>query len=250
MAEPLQVIGIEGLPEIQPGDDLVALLLKAMAATAIQPRSSDVLVITQKIVSKAEGRLVNLNEVVPSPFALTIASQTGKDARFVEVVLREAKRIVKMDRNVLIVETHHGLVCANAGVDQSNVPGDRVSLLPVDPDASAARLRRQLNERAGIDVAVIISDTFGRPWREGLTDVAVGVAGLNPLTDYRGVKDRHGAPLQMTVIALADELAGAAGLVCGKVDGIPAALIRGLRFAVEDGSAQMLIRRAAMDLFR
>jgi coenzyme F420-0:L-glutamate ligase/coenzyme F420-1:gamma-L-glutamate ligase len=250
MGSSVQVIGIEGLPEIQPGDDLVKLLLQSAEAMALKFQNQDVLVITQKIVSKAEGRLVDLNRVEPSAFALTMASQMGKDARLVEVILRETRRIVRMDHGILIAETHHGFVCANAGVDQSNVASGWVSLLPVDPDASAAGIRQQLKERAGVDLAVIISDTFGRPWREGLTEVALGVAGLNPLIDYRGTKDRSGYSLRATVIAIADELASAASLVSGKTRGIPAALIRGFQHPSEDGSAKMLIRRADKDLFR
>lgn len=250
MGSSVQIMGIEGLPEVQPGDDLVGLLLQAMSAMALRLQNHDILVITQKIVSKAEGRLVNLTHVEPSAFALTLASQMGKDARLMEVILRETKRIVRMDHGVLIAETHHGFVCANAGVDQSNVGGDWVSLLPVDPDASAAGIRQQLKEQANVDLAVIISDTFGRPWREGLTEVAVGVAGLNPLIDYRGRKDRHGFSLRATTIAIADEVACAASLVSGKTKGIPAVLIRGFEFTFEDGSAKMLIRRADKDLFR
>lgn len=250
MARTLQVIGIEGLPEIQPGNDLVGLLLHAVADMGLTLQSRDVLVLAQKVVSKAEGRVVDLGQVEPSAFALTLASTTGKDARLVEVILRQTKRIVRMDRGVLITETHHGFVCANAGVDQSNVPVQQVSLLPADPDASAARLRRQLQERAGVDLAVIISDTFGRPWREGLTGVAIGVAGLNPLMDYRGKQDHHGHTLQATVIAIADELASAASLVFGKTRQIPAALIRGVDYLMEDGSAKQLIRQADKDLFR
>ncbi|MBI3952264.1 MAG: coenzyme F420-0:L-glutamate ligase [Acidobacteria bacterium] len=250
MGSAVQIIGIEGLPEVQPGDDLVGLLLQAVADTGGKFQNHDVLAIAQKIVSKAEGRLIDLGRVEPSAFALTIASQMGKDARLVEVILRETKRIVRMDHGVLITETHHGFVCANAGVDQSNVAGERVSLLPLDPDVSAAGIRQQFKERAGIDLAVIISDTFGRPWREGLAEVALGVAGLNPLVDYRGMTDRHGYSLCATVIAVADELAGAASLVFGKADGIPAALIRGLQYVPEDGSAKALIRRAEKDLFR
>jgi coenzyme F420-0:L-glutamate ligase/coenzyme F420-1:gamma-L-glutamate ligase len=250
MGSSVQVIGIEGLPEIQPGDDLAGRLLQALAAMALSPQDHDVLVITQKIVSKAEGRLVNLNQVEPSAFATAIARQMGKDARLVEVILRETKRIVRMDRDILIAETHHGFICANAGVDQSNVPGQWVSLLPVDPDASATGMRQQFKERANIDLAVIISDTFGRPWREGLTEVAVGVAGLNPLADYRGMKDNYGYPLRATTMAIADELAGAASLVSGKTKGVPAALIRGVEYAPDAGSARMLIRRADKDLFR
>jgi coenzyme F420-0:L-glutamate ligase / coenzyme F420-1:gamma-L-glutamate ligase len=246
----VQVIGIEGLPDVQPRDDLAELLVAAAGASTLTFRNHDVLVIAQKIVSKAEGRLVHLNEVTPSAFALTIASQTGKDPRLAEVILRETKRIVRMDRSILIVETHHGFVCANAGVDQSNVTSGWVSLLPLDPDASAALIRQRLKERAGVELAVIISDTFGRPWREGLTEVALGAAGMDPMVDYRGVKDRYGYALRATMIAIADELASAAGLVCGKTRGIPAALIRGARYAVADGSAKILIRPSDRDLFR
>jgi coenzyme F420-0:L-glutamate ligase/coenzyme F420-1:gamma-L-glutamate ligase len=250
MGDRIQVIGIEGFPEVQPGDDLVGLLLQAMTASVLKLQDSDILVITQKIVSKAEGRLVALNEIAPSAFALTIAAQTGKDPRFVEVILRETKRIVRMDREVLIVETHHGFVCANAGVDHSNVGGDRVSMLPANPDASADQIRKEIKKRTDSDVAVIISDTFGRPWREGLTEVALGVAGLHPLIDYRGTKDPHGFTLRGTIVAIADELACAAGLVCGKTEGIPVALIRGFRYAAGEGSGKMLIRSAEKDLFR
>jgi coenzyme F420-0:L-glutamate ligase/coenzyme F420-1:gamma-L-glutamate ligase len=213
----------------------------------------DILVITQKVVSKAEGRLVQLAEIKPSSLAEGFAREAGKDPRSVEVVLSEARRVVKMemDRGILIAETHHGLVCAQAGVDASNVPDpDTVALLPSDPDRSAAQLRRALRKRTGTAPAVIISDTFGRPWREGLTNVAIGIDGMSPFIDYRGKKDPHGRPLTATLIAAADELAGAAELVMGKLDRVPVALIRGYSLPRGRGKAKDLVRPAARDLFR
>ncbi|MCS6803613.1 MAG: coenzyme F420-0:L-glutamate ligase [Acidobacteriota bacterium] len=250
MESTIQIIGIEGLPEIRPGDDVAEQVLRAAAQAGLTFQQGDVLVIAQKIISKAEGRLVSLNDIEPSEFARAIATTMNKDARIVEIVLRESKRIVRMDRNVMIVETHHGFVCANAGVDQSNVAGGWVSLLPRDPDGSAARIRQQLAQAVGIDLAVIISDTFGRPWRQGLVEVAIGVAGLHPLMDYRGLQDSYGYILQASVVAIADELAAAAGLVFGKTNGIPAAVIRGYRFTPALGSAKTLLRPADRDLFR
>jgi coenzyme F420-0:L-glutamate ligase/coenzyme F420-1:gamma-L-glutamate ligase len=203
------------------------------------------------VVSKAEGRVVCLRDVVPSGLAREFAETWGKDPRFVEVVLRESRRIVRMDRGMIIAETTHGFICANAGVDASNVPGeDRVSLLPVDPDASAARLRKALEERCGATLGVIVSDTFGRPWREGLTNVAIGVAGLDPLVSYIGQRDPHGHTLRVTELAVADELAAAAGLLMGKLERIPAVLIRGTHFPTAEGRARSLVRSAERDLFR
>jgi coenzyme F420-0:L-glutamate ligase/coenzyme F420-1:gamma-L-glutamate ligase len=213
----------------------------------------DILVFTQKVVSKEEGRLVRLDEIKPSALAEGFAHGAGKDPRSVEVVLSEARRVVKMemDRGILIAETHHGLVCAQAGVDASNIPDpDTVALLPADPDRSAARLRRALRKRTGAAPAVIISDTFGRPWREGLTNVAIGIDGMSPFIDYRGKKDPHGRPLTATLIAAADELAGAAELVMGKLDRVPVALIRGYSLPRGRGKAKDLVRPAARDLFR
>ncbi len=250
MARAIQVIGLEGLPEVRPGDDLVALLLGALAAEGLALQDGDILVLTQKIVSKAEGRLISLSEIEPSAFAHTVAHRMGKDPRVIEVILREARRIVRMDRQVLIVETPHGFVCANAGVDRSNVGEGRVALLPQDPDASARAIRREIKRRAGVEVAVLITDTFGRPWREGLTEVAIGVAGLAPLRDYRGQCDRFGVPLQATVVAIADELACAAGLVMEKLAGIPAAIIRGYAYEPQEGAASALVRPPERDLFR
>ena len=184
---------------------------------------------THKIVSKSEGQLVDLRTITPSALAVRIAEQFGKDARQVDVVLRESARIVRMERGIIICETRHGLICANAAVDASNVAGETVCLLPSDPDASAARIRAGLREQTGADVAVIISDSFGRPWRNGIVNVAIGVAGMHPLTDYRGQTDPSGYDLRVTVMAVADELASAAELVMGKVDKVPVAVIRGYR---------------------
>jgi coenzyme F420-0:L-glutamate ligase/coenzyme F420-1:gamma-L-glutamate ligase len=203
-------------------------------------------VVAQKVVSKAEGAEIDLRAVDPSALARAWAAQWHKDPRLIEVVLQQSRRVVKMDRGVLIAETHHGFVAANAGVDQSNVPGeDRATLLPADPDASARRLRRQLG--CG---AVIVSDTFGRPWREGLVNVAIGVSGLHPLDDYRGRADYTGKPLQSTIVATADEIAAAAGLVMRKADGVPVALVSGLEWPPAEGSGRALVRDPAHDLFR
>jgi coenzyme F420-0:L-glutamate ligase/coenzyme F420-1:gamma-L-glutamate ligase len=213
--------------------------------------SQDILVVTQKIVSKAENRLVRLSQVTPSPFAAEVARAQDKEASLVEVVLGESKRIVRMDQRTIIAETHHGFVCANAGVDESNVAGsDTVALLPVDADASANRLRNDIQEITGIAPAVIISDTFGRPWREGLVNVAIGVAGIDPLKDYRGLQDTEGRTMKMTALAVADELASAAELVMGKLDRVPVALIRGYAYTASNGSARQLVRSPEKDLFR
>jgi coenzyme F420-0:L-glutamate ligase/coenzyme F420-1:gamma-L-glutamate ligase len=247
----LRIIGITDIPEITPGDDLTEIILQALSRQKVALEDKDVLVVKQKIVSKAEGRLVCLKDVIPSKFAIAIAEQAGKDPRHVEVILHETKRIVKMDRGVLIVETKQGFVCANAGVDESNVMGKGiVSLLPLDSDASAYRLREEISKRTGVSVAVIVSDTFGRPWREGLVDVALGISGLKPIKDYRGQKDSSGYILRVTETAIADELASAAELVMGKTGGIPIALIRGYSYTFEEGKGTELIRSAEKDLFR
>jgi coenzyme F420-0:L-glutamate ligase/coenzyme F420-1:gamma-L-glutamate ligase len=241
---------IEGLPEIRPGDNLGQFIAEACARQSIDVQDGDVFVVTQKAVSKSEGQFVNLNDVEPSPLATQLATQWDKDARHVEVVLRESKRIVKMDRGVIICETRHGLVCANAGVDASNVPDGQLMLLPVDPDASAQRIRARLREATGADVAVIISDTFGRPWRAGYTEVAIGVAGMLPLMDYVGQVDTHGRELRVTVICIADELASAAEMVTGKINRVPVAHIRGYAVPRGEGSARDIVRAAELDLFR
>ena len=210
-------------------------------------------VVTQKIVSKAEGRLVNLEDVSPSPFAVQLSAESGRDPRLVELVLRESRSIVRVDpaRGILITETKHGFVCANAGIDSSNVLGDDiVSLLPEDPDRSAREIRAGIAAAAGADVAVIVSDTFGRPWREGHVDFAIGIDGMDPFLDYRGTEDAHGQVLHVTTIALADELSAAAEVVMGKALGIPAAIVRGVRYRPGDGGSATLLRDRSTDLFR
>jgi coenzyme F420-0:L-glutamate ligase/coenzyme F420-1:gamma-L-glutamate ligase len=253
----VRIIPVHGIGEVAPGANLSTLLHAALAASQQRVLPGDVVVVTQKIVSKAEGRLVNLADIEPSPFARQIAAQGRKEAAYYEVVLRESRRIVRMNQGVLITETHHGLICANAGVDESNIGGERcVALLPVDPDASAAALCAALSEQAGGPLAVIISDTFGRPWREGQVNVAIGVAGIDPLIDYVGQPDSHGHTMQASKLAIGDELACAAELVMGKVARVPVAIIRGYRgyTAAPPGSsassARRLLRDPAFDLFR
>ena len=244
----LELIPVEGFPEVRPGDDLAG-----MVAGAVQDslRSGDVLVVTHKIMSKAEGRLVDLGSVEPSALAKEYAARWGKDPRQIEVVLRESRRVVRMARGVVISETRHGFVCANAGVDASNVPGeDTVCLLPVDPDRSAARLREALRRRLGVEVAVVVSDSFGRAWRFGITDVAIGVSGMDPLADYRGQNDPHGYPMEASVLAVADELAAAAELVMGKTDGVPVAIVRGYAYGRDAGTGQDLLMPLERDMFR
>ena len=243
---------LTGIPLVQPGDDLAAHLLSALDHGGLQLVAGDILVVCQKVVSKAEGRIARLQEITASPFAKQLAAQTtDKDPRIIEVILRETHRIIKMDRGHLIVETGPGWVCANAGVDESNRLGpDIVILLPQDPDASAQRLRSTIHERTGVDVAVLITDTFGRPWREGLVDFALGVAGMEAQLDLRGEHDMGGRELHHTVMAQADALAAGAGLVMRKGDGIPAALVRGYEFAPAEGNAKSLIRAREFDLFR
>lgn len=248
----LRILPLPGIPEIAPGDDLPALIAAAAERSGAGLRDHDVLVVAQKAVSKAENCLVHLDTITPSAFAEEWAQRFGKDARQVEVVLRESVRVVKMDNGVLVTETRHGWVCANAGVDASNVGGhDVLCLLPPDPDASAQRIRAALRDRLGIEVAVIISDTFGRPWRESLTNIAIGVAGIAPIRDYIGLNDTYGYELRVTTLCDADELAGAAELVMGKIAQVPAAIVRGFQYApVEGASSRQLVRPREKDLFR
>jgi coenzyme F420-0:L-glutamate ligase/coenzyme F420-1:gamma-L-glutamate ligase len=241
---------LPGLPEISPGDDLARLIAAVLRVGDLQAEAGDVFVIAQKIVSKAEGRVVRLDTVTPSERAVAWAKAWDKDARAVELVLRESRRIVRMERGIIIAETRHGFVCANAGVDLSNATSGTAILLPENPDESARMLQAQLAAVLGVDVAIIISDTFGRPWREGLVNVALGVAGIAALLDYRGETDAGGKLLQATIIAIADELASAAELVMGKADRVPVAIIRGVRAASREGSGRDLIRPADRDLFR
>jgi coenzyme F420-0:L-glutamate ligase/coenzyme F420-1:gamma-L-glutamate ligase len=250
MADALHIFPVHGLPEVRPGDDLSGMIVAATeAGPGIEDR--DIVVVAQKVVSKAEGQLVALSDVDPSPFARAYAQTFNKDARHVEVVLNESRRVVRMDRGVLVVETYHGLVCANAGVDASNVEGEDVlCLLPKDSDASATALVEGIRARTGREVAVIITDTFGRPWREGQTNVAIGVAGMQPLKDYVGQMDPYGYELRVTLLCIADEVASAAELVMGKIDRVPVAIVRGLEYESGDGSAALLVRAAERDLFR
>jgi coenzyme F420-0:L-glutamate ligase/coenzyme F420-1:gamma-L-glutamate ligase len=239
----LRVIPVEGIPEVTAGDDLAALLAEAASF-----EDGDVVVVAQKVVSKAEGRTVRLDEVEPSARARELAAD--EDPRRLEAILREAERIVRARPPLVIAETRHGFVCASAGVDASNAPEEGVLvLLPLDPDASARRIRDGLAERTGRALGVVVSDSFGRPWRQGTTDVAIGAAGIRPLLDLRGTRDRTGYELHATTIALADEIAGAAELVLGKTRGVPAAIVRGLDVAGE-GTARELVMPAERDLFR
>jgi coenzyme F420-0:L-glutamate ligase/coenzyme F420-1:gamma-L-glutamate ligase len=246
----VSLIAIPGLPEIREGDDLGRLIFEAARKARLSFRDKDILVVAQKVVSKAEGRFARLSAATPSAKASELAAKQRRDPRLVEIILRESRRIVR-EHPVLIVETHHGFVCANAGVDHSNVPGDDlVTLLPTDPDRSARNLAGALRKRSGNRVAVVISDTFGRPWRLGLTNVAVGAAGVPVLLDLRGTRDRTSKPLQATILAVADELAAAAGLVMGKRDGIPAVIVRGYEYRPVQEPATGIIRPAREDLFR
>ena len=252
MIPQITVIGITDIPEANKGDDLAQLIFDAAQAQGTPLEANDVVVVTQKIVSKAEGAVVDLREVEPSPLAEEFARQYDKDPRHVEVVLRQTRRIVKMDRGILIVESKHGFISANAGVDASNIPGEeKVSLLPEDPDGSARHLRKGLMDLVGAPLAVIISDTFGRPWRMGNTDVAIGVAGINPLRDYRGDTDPYGYQLRVSVAAIADQIASAAELVAGKTSQIPVAIARGYPHSPdEEATIKPLLREASLDLFR
>ncbi len=242
----LELNALSSLPEVRPGDDLAALTREAASNEGQPIDRSVILAVAQKVISKAENAMVDLRKVRPCALAQSWASKWGKDPRMIELILSQSRRIVKMDRGILIAETRHGFICANAGVDQSNAEADDfATILPEDPDASAQRLRAALG--CG---GVIITDTFGRPWREGLVDVALGVAGLDPLKDYRGSVDRRGRKLASTIIAVADQLAAAAGLLMGKSAGCPVVLIRGFEWQTAEGSAHALIRRPEQDLFR
>ena len=251
MTARLELVALDGIPEVAAGDDLAALIAASAEASAVGLTDDDVLVVTQKIVSKAEGRLVELASVQPSEFATDWARRWGKDPRLVEVVLRESAAIVRMGPGGLIISrTRHGLVCANAGVDVSNVGGGEVaSLLPVDPDASARGIRDGLRQRIGVAPAVIVSDSFGRPWRNGIVNVAIGSAGIEALLDLRGAPDAAGREMQATVIAVADELASAADLVGGKVEQRPVVVVRGYAWRPSQAGASLLVMERERDLF-
>ena len=251
MVTRIEIVAIHGIPEVRPADDLTGQLLAAIRGGGESLRSGDVVVVAQKVVSKAEGRIVALTDVIPGERALRMAAESGKDARLLEVVLGETKKVVRWTKGILICETHHGFICANAGVDRSNAGApDSAVLLPVDPDASAARIRDEIRARTDQDVAVIITDTFGRAWREGHANVAIGIAGLRALRRYLGEHDPHGYELRVTEIAVADEVAAAAELVMGKLDRCPAALVRGLRPEPSDETARDYVRSEERDLFR
>lgn len=247
----VRVVGLRSIPEITPETDIAERVIDALREARLTLLPTDVLVVTHKIISKAEGQLVDLHTVVPSPIAVAWGERWGKDPRQTEIVLRESRRIVRMDRGVIIAQTGHGFVCANAGVDASNVPGASVvCLLPRDPDASARKLREALARATGVEVAVIITDSFGRPWRNGIVNVAIGAAGLAPLADYRGRPDDHGRVMSASVMAVADELASAAELVMGKVARCPVALVRGYEYSRSETDARELVMDASMDMFR
>ena len=247
----IELVTLDGIPEIRPGDDLAALIAEAARASGVGLTDADVLVVTQKIVSKAEGRLVELASVEPSDFARAWASLWGKDPRQVELVLRESASIIRMAPGGLIISrTRHGFVCANAGVDVSNVGGGEVaSLLPEDPDASARRIRDGLGQRGSASPEVVISDSFGRPWRNGIVNVAVGAAGIEVLLDLRGTPDAAGREMQATVIAIADELASAADLAGGKTAQRPVVVVRGYEWRPSDAGASALVMERERDLF-
>jgi coenzyme F420-0:L-glutamate ligase/coenzyme F420-1:gamma-L-glutamate ligase len=251
----LELIAVPGIPLVSPGDDLAALIMAGLAGAGLELQERDVVVVAQKIVSKAEGRFVDLATVEPSPRAELIAREVAKDPRLVEVILSESRRIVRTARDVLIVEHRLGLVMANAGVDQSNVAEPRgrelALLLPQDPDATAARLRDEFRRRSGRDVAVVVNDSFGRPWRMGTVGVAIGSAGVPALVDLRGDPDLFGRALRVTVIAYADEIAAAASLLMGQADEArPVVIVRGLEWRGANLPAAELIRKPDEDLFR
>ena len=253
----LTAIALPPLPEVRAGDDLAELIAAAWRDAAarepeLAPRDGDVLVVTQKVVSKAEGRVVNLRTIEPRPAAVEFASRWGRDARQVEVVLRESAAVLRMERGIVISRTKHGFVCANAGVDASNTGArEMVTLLPDDPDASAARLRERLREDVGVDVAVVISDSFGRPWRFGIVDVALGVAGFSPLDDRRGQPDADGRIMNSTIVAVADQIASAAELAADKTSRRPVVLVRGVTLPVGAGTVGAdVVMPAEMDLFK
>jgi len=247
----LELLGLEGIGDVGLGDSIGRLISDACLRQRIELTGDDVLVVAQKIVSKAEGRIAALDDIQPSQRAIELGRELDKEPALVEVILGESRRVIRTGGRALIVETHHGFVCANAGVDQSNVGPRQVTLLPKDPDRSAREIRKEIHERAGKNPAVIISDSFGRAWRIGTVDVAIGIAGMQPIKDERGLKDRYGYRLKAAVAAVADEIAAAAELVMGKRDGVPVVVVRGYDIEKrEDGSAQELHRPEAEDLFR
>ncbi len=249
----VEIIGLEGIPEVREGDDLASLIVEALRLSKLELVDGDVLVVSQKVVSKAEGQVLRDSDVEPSPFAQELSRATDKTAEHLEVILRNTARIVRMDRerSVFIMETPQGFVCANAGVDRSNVgEKEAYTALPADPDGTANRIRDRLEKAFSARLAVIISDSFGRAWRRGQTDVTIGVSGMRPFLDYRGRQDPHGYELTSTMMAVADEIAAAAELVKGKVDRVPIVLIRGAVYEPGEGTAREIVRSKEEDLFR
>jgi coenzyme F420-0:L-glutamate ligase / coenzyme F420-1:gamma-L-glutamate ligase len=247
----LELVGLEDIGEVSLDDSIGRLICEACERQRIDLRNNDVLVVAQKIISKSEGRIVALDDVQPSARAMELARTLDKEPALVEVILGESRRVIRTGGRALIVETHQGFVCANAGVDQSNVGVRQVTLLPKDPDRSARKIRKEIHQRTGKNPAVIISDSFGRAWRIGTVDVAIGIAGMKPIKDERGLKDRYGYQLKAAVAAVADEIAAAAELVMGKRDGVPVVVVRGYEMEKkEDGTVQELHRPEAEDLFR
>jgi coenzyme F420-0:L-glutamate ligase/coenzyme F420-1:gamma-L-glutamate ligase len=247
----IRLIPIPVADEIHPGDSLADKLLDLMRRRRLRLLSGDILIVKHKIVSKSEDRVIDLATVQPSAESEAWAKQYNLDARVIELALRESRAVIRRQNGVLITETHHGFLCANSGIDVSNVNGgEQALLLPDDPDRSAAKLRREIKKRTGLEIPVIITDSFGRPWREGLTEFAIGIAGLKPLRDDRGRRDSHGYKLKASVEAIADELACAAGLVCGKLNRTPACIVRGFQYQAGAGSIRELLRPQATDLFR
>ncbi len=247
----VRIIGLKSVPEVRPGDDLAELVLTATQASGVTLLPGDVLVVTHKVVSKSENALVDLRTIEPSTVARRFGEAWNKDPRYIEVVLRESERLLRMERGLIISRTRQGLTCANAAVDASNVSGGEiVSLLPENPDASAYRLRKQLQQQLGFDLAVIITDSFGRPWRNGITNVAIGVAGMAAVADYRGQPDDFGRIMSASVLAIADEIASAAELVSGKINRCPFVVVRGYDYPPGEGKAADLIMPESSDLFR
>ncbi len=251
MKHSIEIFPIHYIPEISPGDSLSELISIAITGNGISLKNKDIVIVTQKIVSKVEGQIIHLNSITPSAFAIHIAKTAQKDPRFIEVVLQQSKRIVRMNSTVLITETHHGFICANAGVDASNImKTNTVSILPSSPNKSADALRKDLKKRWDVELATIISDTWGRPWREGQVNFAIGSSGISPLLDFRGKQDVSGYELHASVIAIADEIASAAELVMGKIDNIPVAILRGFHYDASSQNADSLLRDPLSDMFR
>lgn len=246
----ITIVGLKDLPLIKEGDDIGKIIVESARNQGEAIRDGDIIVVAQKIVSKSEGRVIDLKDVVPSPFAREVARRTRRSPRHVEAILRETSRIVRMQKSHLITQTKHGFICANAGVDRSNVAGKSyIVLLPEDPDKSAVTIRDRIFQLSKRNVAVIVSDTFGRPWRLGYVNVAIGIAGMKPLKDYRGARDMFNRTLIVTMMAVADELASAAELVMNKTDGTPVAIIRGYCYPEGEGSGKELIRPPELDMF-